>query len=160
MAITRIEKPVTFTGSQGTTTVTAIIDTGATTTLLPRSIAADIGTHATGFRRWVGGIAGGEDMEFAIAGVTFPTLGKGNQILVAISDNFPVPLIGMDVMSPMGITIDTESGEFKLNNKLWEAFKTVSAVVVAGGGAVAVISAIGEALSTPAPKRRRSRTRR
>ena len=48
-----------------------------------------------------------------------------------ISDVEKEPIIGMDVLKPLGIGIETKTGELSIKNEIWEAFKTISGIGVA-----------------------------
>ena len=47
-----------------------------------------------------------------------------------ISDVEKEPIIGMDVLKPLGIGIETKTGELSIKNEIWEAFKTISGIGV------------------------------
>ncbi len=51
--------------------------------------------------------------------------------MVAVSDIEGDPIIGMDVLKPLGITIDSRTEELLIKNVIWEAFKTLSGIGVA-----------------------------
>ena len=50
---------------------------------------------------------------------------------MAVSDVEREPIIGMDVLKLLGVSIDTKTGELSIKNEIWEAFKTISGVGVA-----------------------------
>ena len=128
----KIYKCVKFKGKHTETTKKALIDTGADISLIPSKLASIIGAWHT--NQWVD-IVGvhGQSRKLPVGkiGIFFPELGdKGGYFLVAVSNIEKVPIIGMDILKPLGISIDTKTGELSIKNEIWEAFKTLSAIGV------------------------------
>ena len=129
----RIYKPIKFQGRKGETVKNSLIDTGASISLIPIELARLVGARRTDHYVNVTGVHGqSRNLPIGQIGIFFPDLGdKGGNFLVAISDVEKDPIIGMDVLRPLGISIDTKTGELSIKNEIWEAFKTLSALGVA-----------------------------
>ena len=129
----RIYKPIKFRGAHDETIRESLIDTGASISLIPMELAVTIGAWRTNQYVNVTGVHG-QSRSFPIGkiGLFFPELGdKGGYFLVAVSDVEKEPIIGMDVLKPLGISIDTKTGKLSIKNEIWEAFKTISGMGVA-----------------------------
>ena len=63
-----------------------------------------------------------------------------------MSPTEPKIIVGMTILQPLGITIDTKTHKLYIKNEIWEAFKTVvgNGVLILGG--IAIIGGIIEAL--------------
>jgi len=129
----RIYKPVKFKGKKGETPRNSLIDTGASISLIPIELAISVGAWRTGQYVNITGVHE-QSRNFPVGqmGIFFPNLGnKGGYFLIGVSDVEKEPIIGMDVLKPLGISIDTKSGELSIKNEIWEAFKTLSGIGVA-----------------------------
>jgi len=128
----RIYKQIKFKGGRKETITKALIDTGASISLLPVRLARLIGAWRTDQDVNVIGIhKQSRKLPVGKVGIFFPDLGdKGGYFLVAISDIEEEPVIGMDVLKPLGISIETKTGRLTIKNEIWEAFKTLSAIGV------------------------------
>jgi Retroviral aspartyl protease. len=105
---------------------TALIDTGAEISLMPLSIAANIGAWRTNQQANVVGVYGeARTLPIIVAYLYFPSLNNiGGQFVFAMSSNTGQELIvGMDILKPLGITIDTKTHQISVKNEIWEAFK-------------------------------------
>ena len=119
--------------------VNALIDTGASITLLPKKLADEIGARYTGEKQPLSGIFdnSGDVGEVAIINVKFPFLNNLNYLArVAVSAKATDVLIGLDVLNPLKMTIDTDTHELSVKNEVVEFGKAslmiVGGVVVAG----------------------------
>lgn len=128
----RIYKPIKFRGAHGETTRESLIDTGADISLIPRELAITVGAWRTSQYVNVTGVHGqSRDLPIGKIGVFFPTLGdKGGHFFVAVTDVEKEPIIGMDVLKLLGISIEAKTGELSIKNEIWEAFKTLSTIGV------------------------------
>jgi len=129
----RIYKPIKFKGARGETIRESLIDTGASISLIPKELAITVGAWPTDLNVNVRGVHGeSRSLPIGRIGTFFPELGdKGGYFLVAVSDVEKKPVIGMDILKPLGVTIDTKTGELSIKNEIWEAFKTISGIAVA-----------------------------
>ncbi len=85
-------------------------------------------------------------LELGVAGVYFPSLNNvGGRFPVAVSDiNQKQPIIGMDIMTPLGISIDTQPPQLSIRNESWEAFKTLAGVGVLVFAGIKILDSIFE----------------
>ena len=129
----RIYKPIKFRGARDETIRESLIDTGASISLIPRELAITVGAWHTDQYVDVTGVHGqSRALPIGKIGIFFPALGdKGGYFLVAVSDVEKEPIIGMDVLKPLGISIETKTEELSIKNEIWEAFKTISGIGVA-----------------------------
>jgi predicted aspartyl protease len=129
----RIYKPIKFKGARRRITKQSLIDTGANISLIPIELARHIGAWRTNQNVNVKGVHGQQrPLPLGKIGIFFPDLGnKGGYFLVAVSDVEEVPIIGMDVLKPLGINIDTKTEELSIKHEVWEAFKTLSGIGIA-----------------------------
>lgn len=136
----QIHADVTFEGAHASETHPSLIDTGAVVTLLPLDLAGRVG--ASDFDEVVT-LSGfnGHPSRCAVIGVkaTFPGLqGKGGLVRVYAMPNLDRPIIGMDIMKPMGIAIDTRTHSLTINIPMWEGFKKAAAIGTIGYATVKV----------------------
>ena len=129
----RVYERIRIRGARGENVVEALIDTGAEISLIPMALAKMIGAWRIGIDVPVVGVHGQKrSLPLAQIGIFFPSLGdKGGDFIAAVSDTEEMPIIGMDVLKPLGISIDTKDGSIFVKNEVWEAFKTLSALGVA-----------------------------
>jgi len=143
----RIYADVTLQGARNGIIEKALIDTGAEISLIPLSVAANIGAWRTNQQTNVVSVHG-EDrtLPIIVAHLYFPSLNNiGGQFAFAMSNTGQELIVGMDILKPLGITIDTKTHQLSVKNEIWEAFKTLSAVGVLFVGGVKLF----EALSKP-----------
>ena len=128
----RIYKPIKFKGARSETIRKSLIDTGASISLVPKELAITVGAWRTDQSKKLTGIHGqSRVLPIVKIGIFFPELGnKGGDFLAAVSDVEKEPIIGMDVLKSVGISINTKTGELLIQNEIWEAFKTFSAMFV------------------------------
>jgi len=126
--------------------IKALIDTGAEISFLPIEIARHIGAWKTREEMDIIGVH--KDVKkypLVIAEVFFPSLNLiGGKFRWAMSDVSNEPIIGMDILKPLGITINSKNGILSIKNELWEAFKTLTAVGVIMYGAVKILGSLAE----------------
>lgn len=129
----RIYKPIKFRGAHSEDIKESLIDTGASISVIPTELAIAVGAWRTDQYVDVIGVHGqSRRLPVGKIGIFFPALGdKGGYFLVAVSDVEKEPIIGMDVLKPLGISIDTKTEELSIKNEIWEAFKTISGIGVA-----------------------------
>lgn len=133
----KIKKDIVFEGISGKS-VNAVIDTGASYTLLPKRIADEIGVRYTGERLKLGGAFLGlsDNTHIAIANIKFPFLNNLTySSRIAVSERAKNTLIGMDVLNPLKIVVDTRTGELTIKDDLVELAK--GGLMVVGAGVVA-----------------------
>lgn len=76
--------------------------------------------------------------------IYFPSLKNiGGQLTLAMSDGDEL-IIGMDLLSPLGITIDTGTHVLSVKNEIWEAFKALSAIGVIFFAGVKIAEVLSE----------------
>ena len=120
------------------TNVSALIDTGASYTMLPKQLADEIGVRYTGERVQLGGaFAGGSDNAYlAFATLKFPFFDNLTYMpKIAISEKATDILVGMDVLNPLKIVIDSHTGELTIKDEIVDLAK--GGLMIVGVGAVA-----------------------
>ena len=121
--------------------------TGADISIIPEALALQVGAPLTGKKMFIIDAHGNTEPHFlARSFVNFPSLNNaGGLFVVALKSDDSDPLIGIDVLKVLGISIDTSEKKLSINNKAWEVFKTLSAVGAIGYLGKLVI----DALTTP-----------
>jgi predicted aspartyl protease len=129
----RIYKDVRFKGAKGGIIKQSLIDTGASISLVPVELANSVGAWHTNQNLNIVGVHGQKrKLPLEKMGIFFPDLeNKGGYLVVSVSDIEETPIIGMDILKPLGINIDTKTGELSIKNEIWEAFKTLSGIGIA-----------------------------
>jgi len=152
----QITEMVTIKGAREEIKLEALIDTGAEISFIPERLAQQVGAWSTPLSRNIRGVHNqSKVLPLVGVGISFPALNKViDGFLVAMSQNDSQIIIGMDILNPTGITIDTETCKLSIKNKIWEAFKTVTGVIGAGGLFYIGVKAVDEILS-PSPTRKR-----
>lgn len=128
----RIYQAIKFKGARKAVQQKALIDTGAGISLIPLRLAKNIGAWRTNQNINIVGVhEQSKTLELGIAEVYFLSLNDiGGQFPVAVSDVEKEPIIGMDILKPLGISIDTATHQLSVKNEFWEAFKTLSGIGV------------------------------
>lgn len=136
MAGSDIHALVDFSGANGWRRLRALVDTGAQLTLVPGQLAASLGAWPTGQTATLCGVHGDcRTLPTAMLRVHFAALGgKGWLFKVAVDANRGEPIIGMDVLGPLGIHIDTRTGHIAIKSEAWETFKTIAGIGAVAGG--------------------------
>jgi len=142
----RIYVGVKLKGGTNETTENALVDTGAEISLLPVSIAINIGAWSTNQQTNVVGVHGqARTLPIVVGHLYFPSLNNvGGQFAFAMSDIEQEPIVGMDILKPLGITIDTRTHELSVKNEIWEAFKKLAAVGVLTYGGIKILKKLSE----------------
>ena len=142
----RIYANVRLQGANNESVENAIIDTGAEISLMPSRIAVNIGAWCTNQQMNVVGVHGeARTLPIIVAHLHFPALNDvGGQFAFVMSNTERELLIGMDILNPLGITIDTQTHQLSIKNEIWEAFKTLAAVGVIIYGGVKLLEALSE----------------
>lgn len=140
----RIYEQILFQGAETKIIENALIDTGAEISLIPKGLANTIGAWHTNQNMDIIGVHNHKrTLPIGIANIYFSSLDDvGGQFSIAISDLEEEPLIGMDIMRPLGININTRTHKVTVNNEIWEAFKTLSGIIVGGFIVVKALDAI------------------
>ena len=97
---------------------------------MPLSIAQTIGAWSTNQQTEVVGVHGqARTLPIIVAYLYFPSLKNvGGQFAFAMSNTEQELIVGIDILKPLGITIDTKTHQLSVKNETWEAFKTLSTV--------------------------------
>lgn len=142
----RIDVDVKLQGARSEIIETALIDTGAEISMMPLSIAANIGAWRTNQQTNVVGVHGETRiLPIIVACLDFPSLNNvGGQFAFAMSNSGQELIVGMDILKPLGITIDTKTHQLYVKNEIWEAFKTLSAIGVLFIGGIKLLEALSE----------------
>lgn len=142
----RIYQTIRFEGARNTIQENALIDTGAEISMIPLRLAQMIGAQRTDQTTNITGVHGqSRTLPLGVVYVYFPSLNNiGGRFLVAISDIDSEPIIGMDVMKPLGISIDTQTNQLSVKNEIWEAFKTLAGVGVLTFAGIKILESIFE----------------
>lgn len=107
----------------------ALVDTGAEISLMPLSLGANIGAWYTGQQTDVVGVHGeARTLPIIVAYLYLPSLNNmGGQFAFAMNNTGQELIVGMDILKPLGIIIDTKTHQLSVKNEIWEAFKTLAA---------------------------------
>ncbi len=140
----RIYQIAKFQGARTKTQENVLIDTGADISLIPLSLAMEIGAWRTNQTINIVGIhKQSRKLRLGVVHIYFPSLNNiGGRFFTAISDKEQKPIIGMDILRPLGISIDTKRHQLLVRNEVWEAFKTLSAWGVLTYGGIKILEAI------------------
>ena len=124
----------------------ALIDSGAEISLMSVDIASNIGAWRSNQQVNVEGVHGeSRTLPLIFSYLNFPSLNDiGGQFAFAMSNTGRELIVGMDILNPLGIIIDTKTRHLSLKNEVWEAFKTLSAVGVLFIGGVKILEALSE----------------
>jgi len=142
----RIYVEVHLQGETNYTSHSALVDTGAELSLIPLSIARNIGAWSTSQQTNVVGVHGqGRILPIVIANLYFPSLNNvGGEVAFAMSDVEQELIIGMDILRPLGIIVDTKTSKLSIKNEIWEAFKTLATVGVLVWGGIKALQKLSE----------------
>ena len=142
----RIYVDVKLKGARGEITKAALIDTGAERSLMPLSTAVNIGAWGTNQQTNVVGVhEQARTLSIIVAYLHFPSLSNiGAQFAFAMSNKGQELIVGMDILKPSGITIDTTTHQLSVKNEIWEAFKTLAAVGVFVYGGLKLLEVLSE----------------
>lgn len=135
---------VRFEGTRTNTIEKSMIDTGASISMIPRRLADAVGAWPTSLHMTVEGVHKQQKtLPLAAIRISFPGLnGAGGQLLVAVSDDLDTPLIGMDILRPLGVSINAGTHQLEIRNEAFDAFRNLSAVLVGGVILAYVIDAV------------------
>ncbi|MFQ6088927.1 MAG: hypothetical protein ACE5K0_08515 [Candidatus Methanofastidiosia archaeon] len=124
----------------------ALIDTGAEISLIPLSLGTNIGAWRTNQQTNVVGVHGeAKTLPIIAAYLYFPLLNNtGGQFTFVMSNTGQEIIVGMDILKPLGITINTKTHQLSVKNEIWEAFKTLAALGVLFSGGVKLFEALSE----------------
>ena len=124
----------------------ALVDTGAELSLIPSSIARNIGAWNTSQQTNVVGVHGqGRILPIVVTNLYFPSLNNaGGEVAFAMSDVEQELIVGMDILRPLGIIVDTKTSELSIKNEIWEAFKTLATVGVLVWGGIKALQKLSE----------------
>jgi len=152
----RILHNVHIRGQHKQTLSNALIDTGASVSMLAEKEAHRIGAWLTNHSIHVSGVHGDtRKLDVLLADIKFPGLGDvGGRFAFVLGQ---ATIVGMDILNPLGVVIDTSTGELSVKNDVWESFKTIAATGVIVWGAAKVLDAISEKPRKPKARRKRNR---
>jgi predicted aspartyl protease len=121
----KIYENIIYKASKGSTSLKSLIDTGATVTMIPISLAKKIGAYRTDKTIKLVGVHGQEKTcEVAVLKLYFPSLDNlGGALSVAVTDFEEEPLIGMDILSRYEIIINTQKLTLETKKPLTDLFK-------------------------------------
>ena len=142
----RIYVEVQLQGETNSTSHSALVDTGAELSLIPSSIARNIGAWNTSQQTNVVGVHGqGRILPIVVANLYFPSLNNaGGEVAFAMSDVEQELIVGMDILRPLGIIVDTKTSKLSIKNEIWEAFKTLATVGVLVWGGIKALQKLSE----------------
>lgn len=122
----------------------ALVDTGAEVSLMPRGTAIQIGAWRTDqYKNIVGVHREVRTLPVIAAYLAFPSLTKKVcKFSFVMSDEQDEIIVGMDILQPAGITIDSRTGLLTVKNETWEAFKTISGKGLLIYGGIKILGAI------------------
>lgn len=133
-------------GARARLNIRSLVDTGAEISSLPENLARCIGAWKTNRQTTVVGVHNqSRTLQLIVCRIWFPSLGNiGARVPFAMTDNDQEPIIGMDVLKPMGISINTKTGVLSVQNEVWEAFKTLAGAGVAFYAGISLLEALTE----------------
>ena len=140
----QIRKKVVFEGSNSRV-VDALIDTGASMTLLPKKFADEIGVKYTGERRrFTGAFEGGYDNAYiANVNLRFPFLNDAYySAVIAVSEKATEVLIGLDIFNALKIRIDSDTGHIVVKDETVDLVKDGLAIAGIVAIGIVVLSAL------------------
>jgi len=101
----------TFEGARGRRAESALVDTGATYTVIDKSLAEEIGVVYTPWTEEVQ-LADGQRVEAEIALTRIRILDRAFTIKVLVM-KAPEPLIGVDTLESLGLRVDPATGRIE-----------------------------------------------
>lgn len=142
----RIHININFKGSSGEVMGEALVDTGAEVSIIPLDLARQVGASHTNQDVNLIGIHGqSRRLPIGMINIFFPSLNNiGANFPVAVSDVEREPIIGMDILKPLGISIDTKTQQLSVKNEIWEAFKTLATAGVLIYAGIKILESIFE----------------
>jgi predicted aspartyl protease len=142
----RIYHEVTLKGTNYELPCKAVIDTGSEISLIPTSIANQIGVFETlDVTKVIGVHNDSKECKIVIANILFPSLeNAGGNFRFALTPYSTDLIIGMDILTPLGISIDTRKKFLQKKNEIWEAFKTLAGIGVIVYGCKKVFDYLAE----------------
>ena len=145
-----ITKPIRFKGKFGELTVDSLIDTGASISMIPLDLAQQIGAWKTNDKIQIIGVNNQINLlPLGAIIVKFPMFNDvGGKLVVPVGDKETRPIIGMDIMNPLGIIIDTKTKSLSLRNTDNENLKNILAGIGTAtlfvGGTILVVKILEE----------------
>jgi predicted aspartyl protease len=141
----RIYTDVKIEASRSDVQEKALVDTGSEISIIPSPIARQIGAYLTNQEINVGGVHGDvRTLPVIVADLHFPLLNNiGGQFAFCMRESGEV-IIGMDILKPLGITVDTKTNRLLVKNEIWEAFKVLAAIGVLIYGGIKIIEVLSE----------------
>lgn len=110
-------------GARGGAWPSALIDTGAEMSVIPSGVASEIGALATGRHVSLTGVhRDTKTLALMQAEMWFPDLQAGGWFEFAVSDHARDIIVGMDILNPLGVSIDTETGHLSRKGETFGAF--------------------------------------
>lgn len=100
-----------FMGNRGDKIADALIDTGATYTVIPRRLAEEIGAPGTGIYAEVKTANGVAKLEFTHVVLEIEGIRALEAVLV--SDSLEIPLIGVRTLEGLGFRVDPTTGKLE-----------------------------------------------
>lgn len=132
----RIYHSIQLQASRAQAPYNALIDTGAEISMIPSSAASVVGAWRTDYTQSVTGVhQDTKTFPMVVAYLSFPDLNVGGRFPFVMSGLSQEVVIGIDILKPLGISIDTATNRLSVKSEVWEAFKTLAAlgVLVVGG---------------------------
>ena len=134
----KIQVNVKLKGERNEIIEKALVDTGAEISLMPLSMAKSIGAWHTNTQTSVVGVHGiAKTLPIIAVHLSFLSLKNiGGQFLFAMATPRPEDtlepelIVGMDILKPLGIIVDTKTHRLSVKNEIWEAFKELTALGV------------------------------
>lgn len=120
-----INHQVKFKGEKSEIIANSLIDTGASISIIPLDIAIQIGAWETGQQIEIVGVNNQRSIvPLGAVIIQFPQFNNiGSKVVIPVSENQKKPIIGMDILSPLGFIIDTKNKSIMLNDKSDSGFK-------------------------------------
>lgn len=118
---------------------------GAQISVIPTQIGRKIGAVETGYFTNLVGYTNeirSKKVPLVVAQIYFPSVKKRANVLFAMDKKTRKILIGMNILSPLGIIPNPKTGKLEVKNEIWEAFKTLSGTGVVIYGAIKVTEAV------------------
>jgi predicted aspartyl protease len=136
----RIYHPIQLRASRCGFARNALVDTGAELSMIPSETASAVGAWLTNYSQALTGVhQDTKSFPVVLVDISFPALNVGGRFPFAMSNLMTEVIIGMDVLKPLGISIDTTTSQLSVKNEVWEAFKTLAGIGVLVVGAIKIL---------------------
>lgn len=132
----RIHSDLIFRSREGGIRIHALVDTGATISVMPNRIARLIIFNRTPYVISLRGFMNSiqtTNSPMIVAETYLPAIRRKGRFVYAMVRDVDEVIIGMNILSLTGIYIHPRTRLLSVRNETWEAFKTLSGIAALGG---------------------------